>query len=927
MLLSRYSFERSVFKIMKTKMQYLIGMLAIAFCVIFSFPSYAIGGLAELEIDDSGVCVITLDNQDSTIQNQTYQQDNFSITLGYNKHRGSNIQEQCSVHEMNLTVDAKNLSAENAFEMPTGLYFKWQEKQYGVTYINEQSIRRYCLMYSHFELKNLLEEALRSAQGDKASVLFGPNNGFLAVQGGGVSSGYNNTIPLKVVNNKLCAYICSAQMQNSTNYQIYYVLTDNDYVVEQMPEKTLKKANFGCYTSSDEMRSILTSVNNEIRLNSFCTMKPSGSTTTYRIVDIGAPVSVWKTTDIYTFEKDELSLRISNNFPTEGYTIPKYWFTSNVDKGFVSQLLNQVNLNEIMYLPELPCRSLRVYINMRENNEKYWFNLREFSDIRYNNYISISRDRMDVCAIELITGQSPDGATTSQRLYKLPQSDVSYDENTQMVTFSDDGVVYQQTKLNLSYRGLDAYKVKSWHTNSELMMETKVDLVERLASYNDYSWHLDSSIETIHPTKLYPWFILDGDVTVDGISYHIKNETRNAGNMSGATGTVIASSQDGYTGDIVIPNTITTSWGEVVKIKSVAQDAFQGSNITSIHLSDGIESLQDGTFQNISTLKTVYLDNMNIRMGDAFDKDVDLWAYVTSKAYKNYEADGYGFANNKNGVKRAYCDPIQFHFNGGEFEDDDDELSDGCTKQDGEYVYFLKSRLDLPSPVRQGYKFVGWFGDEECNGNTIRSIKASTIYPLGSDGCIHLYAKWQRVAVDVVVPEETQKPSLEDLEQSNQTEVEEEAQIADAEEKAKQDALTEQQLREQAEEQAKQQEAEQQAATNQMNDSNMSANNEQLEALTSPIAKLKTVKAKKSRKVVVKIKCSDKVAGYEVQASTSQKFKKKHTKTMKVTKKQATFKKLKKGKVYYVRVRGYVLDSDGEKVYGDWSKVKKVRVK
>ena len=48
----------------------------------------------------------------------------------------------------------------------------------------------------------------------------------------------------------------------------------------------------------------------------------------------------------------------------------------------------------------------------------------------------------------------------------------------------------------------------------------------------------------------------------------------------------------------------------------------------------------------------------------------------------------------------------------------------------------------------------------------------------------------------------------------------------------------------------------------------------------------------------------------------------------KTTKKTSyTIKNLKKGKIYYLRVRAYKLDSMGKKVYGKYSKVIKVKIK
>ena len=65
--------------------------------------------------------------------------------------------------------------------------------------------------------------------------------------------------------------------------------------------------------------------------------------------------------------------------------------------------------------------------------------------------------------------------------------------------------------------------------------------------------------------------------------------------------------------------------------------------------------------------------------------------------------------------------------------------------------------------------------------------------------------------------------------------------------------------------------------------------------------------------------------GYQVQIATNKKFTKgKQTKTVK--KATYTFKKLKTGKTYYVRVRAYVIDDTGKKIFGNWSKTKKKKM-
>ena len=92
--------------------------------------------------------------------------------------------------------------------------------------------------------------------------------------------------------------------------------------------------------------------------------------------------------------------------------------------------------------------------------------------------------------------------------------------------------------------------------------------------------------------------------------------------------------------------------------------------------------------------------------------------------------------------------------------------------------------------------------------------------------------------------------------------------------------------------------------------------------------KVKITKAKnvKTKKLTVKWKKTSKAKGYQIQIASNKKFTKgKKTKTLSKT--IYSFKKLKKNKYYYVRVRAYVYDSNHKKVYGSWSMIKKVKIK
>lgn len=95
-------------------------------------------------------------------------------------------------------------------------------------------------------------------------------------------------------------------------------------------------------------------------------------------------------------------------------------------------------------------------------------------------------------------------------------------------------------------------------------------------------------------------------------------------------------------------------------------------------------------------------------------------------------------------------------------------------------------------------------------------------------------------------------------------------------------------------------------------------NQTQISAAGRPKITAKNVKGKK-----LSVRISGTAKCFELQYGTSKKFKK--TKKVILTKKSYT-KKLKKGKTYYVKVRGYNL-KNGKKLYSAWSNVRKVKIK
>lgn len=91
-------------------------------------------------------------------------------------------------------------------------------------------------------------------------------------------------------------------------------------------------------------------------------------------------------------------------------------------------------------------------------------------------------------------------------------------------------------------------------------------------------------------------------------------------------------------------------------------------------------------------------------------------------------------------------------------------------------------------------------------------------------------------------------------------------------------------------------------------------------------ALLNSLTNKKGRKMTVSFKKLSGVKGYQILYATNSKFTKgKKNVSTKLTSKTLT--KLKKGTTYYVKVRAYKTDSAGNKVYGPYSKTKKLKIR
>lgn len=90
---------------------------------------------------------------------------------------------------------------------------------------------------------------------------------------------------------------------------------------------------------------------------------------------------------------------------------------------------------------------------------------------------------------------------------------------------------------------------------------------------------------------------------------------------------------------------------------------------------------------------------------------------------------------------------------------------------------------------------------------------------------------------------------------------------------------------------------------------------------------ISSLKNPSTGKVTIKIKKLSKADGYEFMMSTDKKFKKNTNKVDVGSKTSYTLTNMPKGKTYYFKVRAYQKDSTGKKCYGDYSKVKSIKIK
>lgn len=384
-------------------------------------------------------------------------------------------------------------------------------------------------------------------------------------------------------------------------------------------------------------------------------------------------------------------------------------------------------------------------------------------------------------------------------------------------------------KTTLSNPERKDYRFCGWYKSKELTGDSL------LATDSAGNYFLTAEETQTESITLYARWEYCAVISRSGINYQISAD-KSVSVISGE-----------YSGDVEIADYVSYN-GIRYPVTSISAGAFAGNGITSIKIPETILKIENDAFNDCSRLTDVYMEAMQVAMQNHFAKTVNLHAYATSKAYTDYEADGY------TGTKTPYCSKITYILNG------------GTNHPDNPDIYAWKSMLTLQAPSKDKCRFDGWYTDALFQ----EAAKVESIYE-DSYKDIVLYAKFTPVGSGASASDEVTgaKPDV---------------------------------------------------------DENVQANQQSASSVTKAVIKSVKISNVKGKKFKLTVKAEN-AAGYQIKYSTGKRFKKTQTKTVNTKKTSYTSKKLQKGKTYYVKVRAYSYDTSGKKIYGNWSKVKKITIK
>ncbi len=392
------------------------------------------------------------------------------------------------------------------------------------------------------------------------------------------------------------------------------------------------------------------------------------------------------------------------------------------------------------------------------------------------------------------------------------------------------------------------YRFEGWYYDKDFS-ELKI-----LAKNQDGAYYIPAIQTRSEELSVYAKWSYYVVVSRDGITYRIMPDKRVS---------VIAS--ESMT-EAEIPDTITYGGG-VYPVTCIGKGAFSGETLRKVSIGKNVTKIEEGAFEGCTGLMEVRMNPMNLGLGQAFCKEVNLFAYAGSDAYKQYEADGY------TGVKTAYGSKLTY------------VLNDGLNSADNPDIYTWKSNLVLAPAYKEGYRFDGWYQDCAFQpASKVESICEDSYYD------VVLYAKFTRLYSDAKANEDVIVPDT-----GNEKEIQE-----------KDKEVVKITLSDTA---------------HNVDGNNAIQNN--MSAISKPRIRAVEWKVKKNKKVKVKIK-ADMAKGYCIEYAMNKKLKRRNT--VCISKNQHTFTKWKKGKTYYIRICPYNYDTNGKRVYGEFTKIYKIHI-
>lgn len=175
---------------------------------------------------------------------------------------------------------------------------------------------------------------------------------------------------------------------------------------------------------------------------------------------------------------------------------------------------------------------------------------------------------------------------------------------------------------------------------------------------------------------------------------------------------------------VVLPSTIT----------KIGDNAFNGmSALESINIPDGVTYIGSSAFNGCKNLKTITIPEKTAEIGNAVFAGCENLTEITIVAR---EGDINGFAEDwKAGLPSSTKIKMGFVIN----LDYNGATSGVDTNKP---VVGVNENYTLPAPVRNGYKFLGWYDSLE-NGNRLTDESGRSVSAYQKEQSITVYARWE----------------------------------------------------------------------------------------------------------------------------------------------------------------------------------------